>query len=257
MRVLVLGGTGNLGSRLHHALARRGHTVVAFVRNPAKLQSDAGTYQHRLLIEQGDGKRAAEIKDAATRHKCNAIINAAGHAAMAPWGKSDLPAIVSAVIQAALEIGQERNRPMRVWFLGGQGILEIPTENKMIVNYIPMFREHITTWNKLRDLPPSAISWSILCPGLMRPVGESPLSTPATGSVDNLSATATVPPEWSTKFLRVPVIGRYLNIMSQISSYATCYEDNAEFIANDLSQDRDSEWIFQRVGVKERQGSCL
>ncbi|PYI02394.1 hypothetical protein BO78DRAFT_400590 [Aspergillus sclerotiicarbonarius CBS 121057] len=243
MRVLLLGGTGNLGSCLLTTLNGRGHTVVTLVRNPSKLTSHP--QRHSIQVEEGDAKKAADIRDIARRHQCDAIVNAAGHAAMAPWGKSDLPAIVDAVIQAALELGQERHTPMRVWFLGGQGILDIPTlPNKMIADYIPMFLEHATTWKKLQELPPSAIAWSILCPGLMRPaVGES--------LVYKLSGESTSPPGWSTKFLRIPVLGPYMNIMSQISSYATSFEMNADFIATDLEKGRDSEWLLHKVGVKQ------
>ncbi|KAJ5355383.1 uncharacterized protein N7496_012595 [Penicillium cataractarum] len=250
MRVLVLGAIGNLGSRLLTTLAQRGHTVVAFARTPSKLTPNAN--QQSLLIEKGDATKAADIKDAATRHNCDAIINAAGHAAMAPWRTSDFPAIVNAVIQAALELGRERGTSMRVWFLGGVGILDVPTRKKMIVEYMPMFKEHASTWAKLRALPPSAIAWSILCPGMMVPLTKNKDSTLPESSTENISAEKTVAPEWSAKFLRIPFIGPYLNIMSQISAYTTSYEDNADFIARDLCMGIDSEWVLQKVGVKRR-----
>ena len=78
--------------------------------------------------------RAQHISKAPSYATTDAIVNTAGHAAMAPWGKSDLPAIVDAIIKAAIDIGEERKYPLRVWFLGGQGIMDIPTKNQMIVN---------------------------------------------------------------------------------------------------------------------------
>lgn len=132
MRVLLLGGTGNVGSRLLSALIQRGHTVFAFVRDPSKL---APGVQDKLAgISIGDAKKAADIKAAATQNRCDAIVNTAGLAAMAPWGKSDLPAIVEAVTTAALEAGQERGSPLRVWYLAGQGILDVPTKKYMIMD---------------------------------------------------------------------------------------------------------------------------
>lgn len=132
MRVLVLGATGNLGSRVLSALVQRGHTVFAFVRNSSKLPS---SIQARLSgVEQGDAKKASDITSAVTRNQCDAIVNTAGYAAMAPWGKSDLPSIVDAVIRAALEVGRERGSPLRVWVLGGQGLLDIPTTKYRIVD---------------------------------------------------------------------------------------------------------------------------
>ncbi|KAJ6037002.1 hypothetical protein N7540_001281 [Penicillium herquei] len=132
MRVLVLGGTGKLGSRLLSALIAREHHVFAFVRTPSKL---APGIQDKLAgIERGDAKKSSEIEAAIVRNQCDAVVNAAGYAAMAPWGKSDLPAIVDAVTSAALQVGHNRGSPLRVWFLGGQGLLDIPTKQYMIVD---------------------------------------------------------------------------------------------------------------------------
>ncbi|KAJ5561988.1 hypothetical protein N7535_003549 [Penicillium sp. DV-2018c] len=132
MRVLLLGATGNLGSRLLPALIQRGHTVTVFVRNPSKIAP--GVPRDQFSIECGDAKKANEIKAAATKHQCDAIVNAAGVAAVAPWGSSDLPAIIDAVIRAALEIGQERGKPLRLWVLAGLGILDFPTTKYMLVD---------------------------------------------------------------------------------------------------------------------------
>jgi nucleoside-diphosphate-sugar epimerase len=132
MRVLLLGATGNLGSRLLPALIQRGHTVTVFVRNPSKLAT--GVQRDQFTIECGDAKKATEIKAAASKHQCDAIVNAAGLAAVAPWGSSDLPAIIDAVVRAALELGQERGKPLRLWVLAGLGILELPTTKYMLVD---------------------------------------------------------------------------------------------------------------------------
>jgi nucleoside-diphosphate-sugar epimerase len=132
MRVLLLGATGNLGSRILPALINRGHTVCAFVRDPSKLAP--GVKAELFQLERGDATKAAEIKAAVTRHQCDAIVNAAGYAAMKPWGKSMLPAIVDAVIRAALEVGEERGTPLRLWVLAGQGLMDIPTQKYMLVD---------------------------------------------------------------------------------------------------------------------------
>ncbi|KAJ5457520.1 hypothetical protein N7475_008908 [Penicillium sp. IBT 31633x] len=132
MRVLLLGATGNLGSRLLPALIHRGHTVCVFVRDPSKLRS--GVQADLFSVERGDATNAAEIKAAATRHQCDAIVNAAGNVAIKPWGKRTLPVIVDAVIRAAVEIGQERGTPLRLWAMAGQGLMDIPTQNYMLVD---------------------------------------------------------------------------------------------------------------------------
>jgi nucleoside-diphosphate-sugar epimerase len=132
MRVLLLGATGSLGSRILSALIKRGHTVSVFVRNPSKLAPSV--HDQLSSIERGDATKSAEIKEAAIRTKCDAIVNSAGLASVSPWGRSDLPEIVEAVLRAAQEIGRERGHPLRVWLLAGQGLLDIPTQKYRLVD---------------------------------------------------------------------------------------------------------------------------
>lgn len=42
------------------------------------------------------------------------------------WGKSELPAIFHAVLDAVREAELERNKPLRTWFLAGMGVLCYP-----------------------------------------------------------------------------------------------------------------------------------
>ncbi|KAJ5713245.1 uncharacterized protein N7483_010426 [Penicillium malachiteum] len=115
-----------------------------------------------------------------------------------------------------------------------------------------IFPEHRQTWNKLRSLPPTAMEWSILCPGFMHPLSQTTYPLASNATADNIDASASTPPDWSLKLMCVPLMGGYLNIMSQASAYGTTLEDNADFIAKDLLDGRESAWIFQKVGVKER-----
>ena len=65
-----------------------------------------------------------------------------------PWGTSELPAIVRAVVTAAVEAGREREKRkemeigegkgrgtvIRAWFLGGFGVIDMPgTMGKKLV----------------------------------------------------------------------------------------------------------------------------
>ncbi|PYH89724.1 hypothetical protein BO71DRAFT_453240 [Aspergillus ellipticus CBS 707.79] len=221
MHVLVLGATGNLGSRLLSALLQRGHTVSAFVRDPAKLSSSLTP--HLTSIETGDARKATEIKGAVLRTKCDAIVNTAGLAAAAPWGHSDLPAIVDAVIAAALETGRERGSPLRVWLLGG----------------VKFFPEHRGTWAKLQSLPPNSMLWSILCPGEMRPLSPVTYPLASAASAENIVAQASTPPAWTGRF-------------HQVVGYATKLEHCADFIAGDLAEGAGSQWVGRKVGVRAR-----
>jgi nucleoside-diphosphate-sugar epimerase len=135
MRVLLLGATGNLGSRLVPALLTHGHSVVAYVRSASKLETLLpATVYEQVTIVQGDAKNPQSIQKAILDHKCDAVVSTAGVAALAPWAKSDLPEIFRAVLDAAREAGRERQHPLRVWFLGGQGVLYYPGTQSMLSN---------------------------------------------------------------------------------------------------------------------------
>jgi hypothetical protein len=118
---------------------------------------------------------------------------------------------------------------------------------------IRVFAEHRGTLSKLQSLPKESVLWSVLCPATMTPRGEPTYPVIAGASVDNLLVSADTPPEWSNKLLWMPVIGGYLNVLSQASGYNTSLEDNADLIASDLLRGVDSPWIYQKVGVKEKQ----
>lgn len=135
MKVLLLGATGNLGSRLVPALLTHGHNVVAFVRSSNKLQSllSRSVYE-QLTIVEGDAMNSAAIKKAILDTRSDAVVNTAGVAALPPWGKSDLPEIFRAVLNAVREAGKERGSPLRAWFLGGAGVLNYPGTESMMSN---------------------------------------------------------------------------------------------------------------------------
>jgi hypothetical protein len=86
----------------------------------------------------------------------------------------------------------------------------------------------------------------------MHPLGEVSYPITTTGSVNNLVTAAGVLPGWSRQFLSLPVVGGYLNVLSQAMGYKTALEDNADLIASDLLQGANSPWLHQKVGTKER-----
>ena len=135
MKVLVIGATGNLGLRLVAALLTHSHTVIAYVRSQSKLESllPKPIYS-RITVIQGDAKGSHAIKTAILDNDCNAIINTAGLAALAPWGSSDLPIIFQAVLTAVQNVGAERKMPLRVWFMGGFSVLNVPGSKSLIMN---------------------------------------------------------------------------------------------------------------------------
>ena len=115
MKVLLIGATGNVGIRLVPALLTHGHNVVVYVRSAKRLESLLPESVHRQLsIIEGNATNSSDIKKAILDNQCEAVVNSAGLAAMAPWGKSMLPEIFRAVLEAVREAGAERKQPLRV-----------------------------------------------------------------------------------------------------------------------------------------------
>jgi len=132
MRVLLLGVTGNVGSRMLPALLAHKHQVVGYVRTPAKISSEVKSKLDSIVV--GSASNSAAIKAAIISHNCDAVVNAAGVAAMTGWtSQGEFPAIFAAVVQAALEVGQERGGlPIRCWFMSGFTILDSPRKPYLI-----------------------------------------------------------------------------------------------------------------------------
>jgi nucleoside-diphosphate-sugar epimerase len=132
MKVLLIGATGNLGSRLVAALLSHNHRVVAFVRSPKKLESLIPSSVYcQLDVIQGSVNTPA-IKSAILDSRCDAVVNVAGLASLAPWAHSDLPEIFRAVLTAVHEAGAERGQPLRAWFVAGTGVLNYPGTETML-----------------------------------------------------------------------------------------------------------------------------
>jgi hypothetical protein len=115
----------------------------------------------------------------------------------------------------------------------------------------PIFLEHRQNFQLLKALPPNTVDWSMLCPNWMIP--ESPdVSLPGTAPKDALIASAGMPPQWQNSWMRhIPLIGKTIVSGMNASRYKTTLEQNAEFIASDLSNE-NSEWKGQAVGVITR-----
>jgi nucleoside-diphosphate-sugar epimerase len=134
MKVLVIGATGNFGLRLIPALLAHGHHVVAFVRTASKLESLLPEPLHRQLaaVVTGSAKDSDAIKKAILDTNCDAVINTAGLSAVAPWSHTDLPEIFRSVVNGIKDAGEKKGKPLRAWFLGGQGVLKYPGSEYML-----------------------------------------------------------------------------------------------------------------------------
>ncbi|RMX78780.1 hypothetical protein D0869_08811 [Hortaea werneckii] len=217
--VLLLGATGNLGSRLVPALLTHGLSVTCFVRSAGKLKGLLPpTVSDQITIREGDAKQSAAVKKAILESECDTVVSAAGVAAAAPWGKSDLPEIFKAVLQGIQEACVERQKPIR---------------NLRLIKTSP---------------PSTLIDWSMLCPLTMK-AKSSDLSSPTKTKQGKLTANATTPPLWHNSRLRlIPLLGKPLTVARNANRYETTLEQNADFIAADL-ESFESKWSGCTVGV--------
>ena len=249
MKVLLIGATGNLGLRLVAALLTHHHTVIAYVRSSHKLESllPSTTYRQITVIE-GDAKDPTSIKRAILDSNCEAVVNTAGLAALAPWKSSDLPVIFKAVVSGIRDASQERGKPLRTWVLGGLGVLHYPGTETMLSNYIPIYLEHRQNLALLRSLPANSLDWSMLCPADMT-AESTEFGLPAASSKGRLIANAGSPPNWHDSWMRhIPLLGKPIVAGMNATRYATTLEQAADFIASDV-ESGESQYFGATVGV--------
>ncbi|KAJ1535222.1 hypothetical protein HK405_015776 [Cladochytrium tenue] len=266
MRVLLLGATGKLGSRLAAALVAYGADVVALVRSQDKLRRVLRPeLVARLLavVEAADASDAATVEAALRSHACSALVCAAGNQGP-PWKPQDGGGrLATAALAAAAAVGANSNsKPMRVWIVGGVVSLGYPgaPPGSVFSDYSPTV---LTAYHQATAVAVSAVSttdveWSLLCASTM--YGESNSDANVDGAVSllaaprghkNLVVGADTAPAWDGGLLqRVPLVGNYLAVLPGLLSYMAKYEDVADVIAEDLASGR-RDFVGKFVGYKD------
>lgn len=127
MPVLLLGATGNLGSRLLPALLAHRQKVVVYVRNEQKLRELIPSAILSLVtVINGDATDSNSIKNALIEYECDSLISSAGKSSVLPWSEPQMQEIIKAVATGAVDASKELSRPIRAWILGGMSILDFP-----------------------------------------------------------------------------------------------------------------------------------
>ena len=118
---------------------------------------------------------------------------------------------------------------------------------------VPFFPAHKRNYVLIKSHSADSLAWSLFCASRIAPKYDTPRFPPPTDvSASNLVAKADSPPAWTDKYRSVPLIGNYLNVMSQAASYGAELESCADFMAADLEKGLASEWIGKRVAVMEK-----
>jgi len=109
-KIAIIGATGRAGSQLLEEALRRGHSVTAIARNPAKIGNRAGVVSKAVDVLDG-----AALQAAIAGH--DAVISAAHFSTIAP----------KAVIEPVRKAGVKR-----LLVVGGAGSLLLPDGSRVI-----------------------------------------------------------------------------------------------------------------------------
>lgn len=253
MRVLHIGATGSLGSRVVAALIAHNHTVVVYVRSPTKLRTLLPpALIDRVEIFQGDAFDTATIAQALRDHSCDALVNTAG--TREPFHREQtLPKLVASITNAARQVGKERGKPLRVWITGGLSSLKYPGTKYQIQDYMPgwLLAHQYGVEQVVRSIPVEELKWSLLCVAMMYPESETVEMLDAPRTQRLVVSYNGTPPSWEDSWVRsIPVLGVFLNLIPAINSYRSKYEDVADLIGRDLATGK-SDAVGKFVGFKE------
>jgi putative NADH-flavin reductase len=154
MRLAIFGGTGRVGRRLIEYGLAEGHSIVALVRDPARLTA------------HGNGCRAlaGDVLDPAgvdeTVYGSDAVLSAIGGAGLAAPGSAISGGMRNIV--AAMD----RRGVRRVLAVAGSGVLDAPGGELRSDSpdfpsaYRAINQEHLGTWAALRE---SGLDWTLVC----------------------------------------------------------------------------------------------
>src|SRR6266536_577003 len=131
MNILLLGATGDLGSRVVPALLSHSHKVTVLVRSKHKLllMMPPSIFNH-ITVAEGDATDSTLIANLLRERHIDDMVNAAGHARLIwwPWWEENrMAGIVRASVEAVGAVAEEsgRSRPLRAWFVGGMLLMDL------------------------------------------------------------------------------------------------------------------------------------
>lgn len=109
MKVVIPGGTGQVGGILRRALSARGHEVVVLSRHPGELEPGV---RHRAWDGRQLGDWAAEVDGA------DAVVNLAGRTVSCRYTAENLRQMMDSRVESTRVVGQaiaQAARPPKVW----------------------------------------------------------------------------------------------------------------------------------------------
>jgi hypothetical protein len=117
---------------------------------------------------------------------------------------------------------------------------------------LPLYPEHRKNYTFIQQYSPKTdIAWSLFCANLLTPRYTPPAYPhPSEATADNLIVGVESPPAWGNSLKGIPIVGTFLNILTNVPNYATPLEECVDFMAADLEKGLESEFMGKRVSVK-------
>jgi putative NADH-flavin reductase len=164
MKITIYGATGNIGQRLVAEALRRGHSVIAVVRDPSRVTEN----DPKLTVVKGDATDAAGV--AAMVVGSDVVIGSVS-------GRRDGDAGQIAAAARAMLAGVAQAGGVRLLWVGGAGSLEVAPGVRLMDS--PQFPEAyraeanagLEALNAFRAADPS-VEWSYLSPAAEIAPGE-------------------------------------------------------------------------------------
>lgn len=153
MKILLVGASGMIGSRIQAEAVSRGHQVIAASRHPEKIKAAAGVKAIKL-----DATEVAAFTAAA--QEADAIVSATS-----PRGGGDPVKEAKAVGDAAIAAAKASGK--RLFVVGGAGSLKTP-DGKAVADTLPAaYRgEALGMKGVLESLKTSGVTWTFFSPAM-------------------------------------------------------------------------------------------
>lgn len=160
MKILLIGATGNIGSRILREAVSRGHEVTAVSRREGALEPGP-----RVRVERTDARDAGEVARLAGGHDAVVVAVSARRE-----GDTPIPEVVRAVIDGLREAGGPR-----LFVVGGAGTLEVEPGLQLLDT--PGFPEEyraeaLQGREALEIVRASDVNWTYLSPAAIITPGE-------------------------------------------------------------------------------------
>ncbi|MBS8227241.1 NAD(P)-dependent oxidoreductase [Vannielia litorea] len=154
MKILLIGASGMIGSRILAEAAARGHAVHAASRNPNKIALPEGA--EAVALDVTDGAAVAQAAEGV-----DVIVTT-----VSPRSTGDAVSEMAAIGAGAMEGAKAAGKPLLV--VGGAGTLNLPDGSPLLPNLPPEILPEATGMKAFKEsLPESGVDWTFFAPAAL------------------------------------------------------------------------------------------